>query len=322
MKKTIFICTLLLCFQWAYAQNNQGKADDASRIALTSIVSPDIQDMSNASRSFLVNKLNRIASRYGMGSSAMNDRFIITANVEVLTKDITPTAPPMHAYTLEVSLYIGDGIDGKLFASTSKTVKGVGTTRTKAYKAALKNIKSSDPRYKAFLEEGKNKIMQYYNSQCDFIIKEAQMLASRKEYDAAIYKLVSIPKVCKESYVKAMDAVAPIYQKKIDDEATKLLADARNAWSAGLNIEAAQEASLFLSQIDPQAKCFGQAEQLTQTMAKRIKEIDQREWDFKLKKQQDKIDLEKATVEAAKEIGVAYATHLSHKEPNQYKGWW
>ena len=41
-------------------------------------------------------------------------------------------------------------------------------------------------------------------------------------------------------------------------------------------------------------------------MTKRIKEIDQREWDFKLKEQQDVVDLEKATIQAARDIGVAY----------------
>jgi hypothetical protein len=34
----------------------------------------------------------------------MNTRFILSANVIVQTKDITATAPPMQAYTLDVTL--------------------------------------------------------------------------------------------------------------------------------------------------------------------------------------------------------------------------
>ena len=197
MKITIYILALFFSFS-AFSQNNQGKTNDAGRIALASVVSNSIDGLNPASQSFLKNKLNQITSKYGMGGSAMNERFIITANAQVVTKDITSTAPPMHAYTLEVTFFIGDGVDGKLFASTSKTLKGVGETETKAYKAALKNIKSSDPVFQSFIEEGKNKIIEFYNSQCDFILKEAEMLVSRNEFDAAIYKLVGIPEVCKE----------------------------------------------------------------------------------------------------------------------------
>lgn len=321
MKIIIYILALFFSFS-AFSQNNQGKTNDAGRICLASVVSNSIDGLNPASQSFLKNKLNQITSKYGMGGSAMNERFIITANVQVVTKDITSTAPPMHAYTLEVTFFIGDGVDGKLFASTSKTLKGVGETETKAYKAALKNIKSSDPVFQSFIEEGKNKIIEYYNSQCDFILKEAEMLVSRNEFDAAIYKLVGIPEVCKECYDKAMDAVAPIYQKQIDYECTKLLADARNAWNESQDSYSAQKASQFLGQIDPNSKCFSDAQSLTAEIAKRIKELDQREWDFKLKEQQDNVDLRKATINAAKEIGVAYGKNQPKNVTYNYRSWW
>ncbi len=321
MKITIYILALFFSFS-AFSQNNQGKTNDAGRIALASVVSNSIDGLNPASQSFLKNKLNQITSKYGMGGSAMNERFIITANAQVVTKDITSTAPPMHAYTLEVTFFIGDGVDGKLFASTSKTLKGVGETETKAYKAALKNIKSSDPVFQSFIEEGKNKIIEFYNSQCDFILKEAEMLVSRNEFDAAIYKLVGIPEVCKECYDKAMDAVAPIYQKQIDYECTKLLADARNAWNESQDSYSAQKASQFLGQIDPNSKCFSDSQSLTAEIAKRIKELDQREWDFKLKEQQDNVDLRKVTINAAKEIGVAYGKNQPKNVTYNYRSWW
>lgn len=320
MKITIYIFALFFSFS-AFSQNNQGKTNDAGRIALASVVSNSIDGLTPASQSFLENKLNQITSKYGMGGSAMNERFIITANVQVVTKDITSSAPPMHAYTLEVTFFIGDGIDGKLFASTSKTLKGVGETETKAYKAALKNIKSSDPVFKSFIEEGKNRIIEYYNSQCDFMLKEAEMLVSRNEFDAAIYKLIGIPEVCKECYDKAMGAVAPIYQKQIDYECTQILANARNAWNESQDSPSAQKASQFLGQIDPNSKCISDAQSLTTEIAKRINELDQREWDFKLKEQQDNVDLRKATINAAKEIGVAYGKNQPKNVTYNYTSW-
>lgn len=322
MKTIVYICTLLLSFNIVNAQNNLGKTDDAGRIALAAVVPGNINGLNTTCQNYLKNKLNQISSKYGMGGSAMSERFIITANVLIVNKDITSTAPPMHSYTLEINFFIGDGIDGKLFASTTKTLKGVGETDTKAYKAALKNIKSSDPVFKSFMDEGKNKIIEYYNSHCDFILQDAEMLVSRNEYEQAIYELVGVPDVCKECYEKASKAVAPVYQKQIDHECIKLLAEAKNAWNESMDSKSAQKASIYLGQIDPNAKGFSVAEKLTNEIAKRMKELDQREWDFKLKEQQDKVDLRDAQINAAKEIGVAYGKNQPKDATYNYKGWW
>lgn len=322
MKKITLIIGFFLLNAVLFAQNTQGKADDAGRIALTSVVSDQIEGLTPSVQSNLQNKLNRIATMNGMGGSSLNNRFIITANVVVLTKDITPTAPPMHAYTLEVSLYIGDGIEGTLFSSTSVNLKGVGQAETKAYTAALKNLKVADPKYQSFIEQGKNKIIEYYNSRCDFILKEAEMLAGQNDFDAAISKLVGIPEVCKDCYDKAMDAVGPIYQQQIDRQCKMDLAEAKNVWNANQDVSGASKASNYLSNIDPNSSCYNEALNFSNVIAKRIKELDQREWDFKLKQQQDNVDIQKSTIKAARDIGVAYGNNQPQNVQYNYRGWW
>lgn len=321
--KNIALITVLTLFNFVlFSQNNLGKADDAGRISLAAVVSNQIEGLTPASQSNIQNKLNQIATQNGMGGSALNNRFIITANVVVLTKDITPTAPPMQAYTLEITLYIGDGIEGTLFSTTSITLKGVGQTETKAYNAALKNLKVNDPRFTNFIEAGKNKIIEYYNSQCDFILKEADMLVSQNAFDAAIAKLVSIPEVCKECYDKAMDKVGPIYQQQIDRQCKIDLAEAKNIWNANQDGYGADQASYYLGRIDPNSSCYKDALQFSESIAKRIKELDQREWDFKLKQQQDNVDIQKATIKAARDIGVAYGNNQPQNVQYNYRGWW
>lgn len=321
MKKITLIIGFFLLYFVLFAQNNQGKADDAGRIALVSMVSDQIEGLTPSAQSNLQNKLNRIATKNGMGGSSLNNRFIITANVAVLTKDITSTAPPMQAYTLEVTLYIGDGIEGTLFSSTSVTLKGVGKTETKAYMAALKNLKVNDPKYQNFIKQGKNKIIEYYNSKCDFILKEADMLVSQNEFDAAIAKLVSIPEVCKECYDKAMDKVGPIYQQQIDRQCKIDLAEAKNAWNANQDGYGADQASRFLGRIDPNSSCYDEALGLSNSIAKRIVELDQREWDFKMKQQQDDVDVRKAEIESARAIGVAYGQNQPQNVQYNYRAW-
>ena len=189
MKSKLTLCLLIVLTYNSYAQNTTGKSDDAARIKLAAHVPKQIENMPEAARSSLANKLSQIVTQNGLGGKSSNERFIITANINVISKELTPTAPPLQAYILDVTLYIGDGIDGSKFSSISTEVKGIGESETKAYISALKNIKTTDPKYQTFIETGKNKIIEYYNSKCDFIISEAKSLAKQTKYEEGIFKL-------------------------------------------------------------------------------------------------------------------------------------
>lgn len=320
MKKILSFIVLVAICSATFAQNSGGKTDDIGRISLAAIMPDQLGSITPAALKMLENKLGQIATQNGLGGSA-NKRFIITANVTELSKDVTPTAPPMVAYTLEVTIYVGDVVTKTKYGSTSIQVKGVGTNETKAYIEALKNIKPASPELQAFLDKTKNKIIEYYNSQCDFIIKDAQSLASQNKYEEAIFRLMSVPDVCKECYEKASDAVAPVYKKFVDKQCVKLLGDAKNKWSANQNVEGANAAAALLAGIDPDAACYKEAETLTAEIAKRVKELDQRDWDFKLKQWQDGVDLEKQHIDAYKAVGVAFG---QNQQPNStiFAGGW
>lgn len=300
------------------AQNKKGKTEDLGRIVLNSYVSDQVEGLPASAKRMLTNKLSQIATKSGLGGSALNQRFIITPNISVMTKDITATAPPMHAYTLDVTLYIGDGIDGTMFSSTSVEVKGVGANETKAYIAALKQIKSGNPDIKAFVEEGKGKIIEYYNDRCDFIIKEAQTLEAQQKFDEAILKLTGVPEVCKECFMKSMDAVGPIYQKQIDRECKRLLSEAKNLWNAGQDLNAADQAIKPLGMIDPNSACFSEVESFSKTIAKRVLELDKREWKYVLREQQQ----ESERIKAIRDIGVAYGNGQPKTVTYNVRGWW
>jgi hypothetical protein len=319
--KKIFMIVFLFCALAGFSQNTKSSADDMGRIALAAFVPQQIDKMPEAARSLLKNKLSQIVTKSGMGGSAAKERFIITANVNVITKDVLPSAPPLTQFNLEVTFYIGDGIEGTKFTSTSVSVKGTGENETKAYIAALKNISPSNPEIQIFVEAGKTRIVEYYNSKCDFILKEAQSLASQNKYDESISKLISIPEVCKACYDKAMDAVAPIYQKQIDRACKQRLMEATTAWNAAQDLSSAENAGGILSQIEPGASCYKEAQVLSSKIAQRVKELDQREWKFQMKQQQDDVDIQKATIKAARDIGVAYGNNQPDVVYKVY-GWW
>ncbi len=295
---------------------SQDSSKDENRVMLTAYVPPQIEGMPTTARQMLANKLTQVVTKAGLAGGFKNARFIVTANITVNTKNILPGPPPMHAYGLDVTFYIGDGIEGTVFASHTVTIKGVGKNETKAYKTALKNIRTADPELKAFVQEGKKKIIEYYKNNCDIIIKEAKAMADQNNHEGALYKLAAVPSACESCYDKAMAAAKPIYQDYIDRDCKEKLQKAQAVWNASQDMAAADEAGALLASVDPDANCYGQVKALSNKIAAKVKQIDDREWKYILKEQQQKSEM----IKAIRDIGVAYGN--GPKSNVTYKSLW
>ncbi len=318
MKNIILFIAFLYCIN-TNAQNNLGKADDFGRIILNTYLPDQIDGIPAIAMNQLENKLSQITSNFGMGGDSFNSRFIITLNVVVLSKNITATAPSMQALNLEITFYIGDGFDGVKFASYTTNVSGVGENENKAYISCFKNLKTNDPKLEAFINKGKSKIVEYYNSKCDFLIKQSQMLANTKQFDEAIFRLSSVPEICKDCFDKSMDAVAPIFKQKIEFECKSKLAEATSIWNANQSWEGAEDAGRILASIDPDASCNKDVKFLTAKISKKISEVDKREWNLTMEKE---VGLKRDMIKAYRDVGVAYGNGQPKTVTYNTRGWW
>ena len=212
MKKTTILFLFLVLSTSAFTQ---AKLDDFGRVVLNAFLPENISLPSEA-KNLLLTKLNQITTNNGMGGSQVNPRFVITANVNVGTKDIVAGPPQMIAQNIDITFFIGDAITNTKFASSTLSLKGVGTNENKSFIEAIKTINPKNKDVVSFIDEGKRKIIDYYSSQCDFIIKGAQTLVRQEKYDEAIFQLTLVPEVCQECYFKCLDTLGSIYQKKIE----------------------------------------------------------------------------------------------------------
>ncbi len=249
-----------------FAQNDQGTLDDYGKITLTPVLSQDLGDMPSEAQNLLVSKLRQIATKNGLGGTDINPQFIITATVSVVTKDVVPGPPAMIAYNLDVNLYIVDYVNKKTLSNETVSIKGVGTNETKAYINGIQNINPTNTKIKAFVKKGKEKIIEYYNTQCETIMKQANTLVKLEKYEEAITTLILVPEVCKECYFKALDAIEPIYRKYKGETCDEDLAAAQNAYSSG----DMQSAKASLEKIVPGTDCYDKAVDL----AKKINSVD------------------------------------------------
>jgi len=252
MKKIILIIAVVLFTNFSFAQNDLGKLDDVGKISLTPVLPASMSNLPDEAKNMLLNKLQQIVTKNGMGGVAIDPNFIITATIDVESKDITSTAPPMIAMKLNINMYVIDYQNQTTLAEVSTSVKGVGKTEEKAYIEGIKTINVKSTSYKKLITTGKEKIVEYYNTNCDVLMKKAQALSSQEKYEEAISLLMSVPEVCMECYSNAMDAVGPIHKLMVSENCNQYLDAAKAAWLNN-DLETARR-NLVL--IEPGTKCY------------------------------------------------------------------
>ena len=298
MKKIILIFSILCSFV-VQGQNSLGEVDNTQRIAIKPYYS--LTKIDNKNGNLLLSKMNKLLAKGGL--SSYYSRYIMWPSIEVGSTEATATAPVMYVTEADVTFYIADNITQTIFGQISYTVKGVDKKENKTLYKALKKIKSTDSESIEFLELTKSKIIEFYNSKCDFILKEAESMAERKEYDKAINSLISIPEECTDCFIKCQDAAVNIYKQKMENECMGLIAKAKTA-KVKDNFDLAVS---YLSTILPDVSCYEDAQSLLKEIEDEGMTMEEkREWDFKVKLHNDTINIEQQTIDAIKKIGVAY----------------
>lgn len=291
MNRVLIISLVFLFCSISYGQN--------CLIPLQSLVNTDCSpEVSN----YITNKLKSLTSTSDAMGAIENAQFAITLDYNVRDKEILSGSPTKIIYVIETTIQILDLKGNRNFATYTKDIKGIGDNEQKALINAFQKINSTDINLKKFLNEGHNRIIDYYNTNYEQIINKARLLASTRHYDEALYNLMTIPECC-NGYGLVMNVSYTIYQQFIDQHCNENLAQARAAWIASPNREGAISASIFLSEIYPDAACYEDAIHL----ANEIKNQMGEEWKFTLKQWDDNISLERQRIEAMREIGISFA---------------
>lgn len=314
MKKLVLLlCVICACNIFA---QTKVAVDDIGKITLSPVITSN-STIPVEAQALLIDKLNVLISQNGLVGHAWDERFVITANIVEIHKSKTATAPQMINMVLRPTLYIGDLKTGTLYVTCPlNQVKGAGVNDIKAYQNALKNINVNTPEIKKFVEQGKQRIVAYYENHIDDILNQAQSYASSGQYDEAIATLLCVPECCKPQYAKAIKKSGIYYQQKINSEGAALLNTAKSIWHSTQTKESAESASSYLSQINPSAACYPEAKQLYKQIGQKVDYINEKQREFEQKQYEDEQkrlllqdeyehQREMETIRALKEIGVA-----------------
>ncbi len=288
MKKVVLSLIFLISTLVLYSQNELPKNDDFSAIVLN-IYLPSNNKIPSDANALLESKLRQIASANGLGgTNNSNPRFVLTATVHQLTSEQLSESL-LYYINAEIVFYVVDAAENKIFNTVSVNYKGTGSTEAKAYIDIFKRIQVKTKDFDSFLNISKEKIIQAYNDQCDFILKDAESLDKQGQFDEAIAKLMLVPDVCKECYFKCADKVEAIYQHKIDKECTVKIREAKAKWASTQTREGAEAVAEIIANISPFSVCEPETGILLKSITSKLKEDEKKSWDLKMKKYNDAI---------------------------------
>lgn len=295
MKRLIFLIAFVVNLTMtAYAQNNG--------IQLYLYAPNQVEYIPESSMEYLLNNLSSAVTADGL--AAQNEymtQFVLMPKVNVASKNIITNTQTQVVLNIDISLQVVDGMSGTLYASSTVNVKGVGTNETKAYNSAFRSINKKQQQIVVLVKTAKQKILSYYEAEAGNIIKKANLLAAKNNYEEAFYLLSMIPSQCSK-FDASISAGLSLWEKYKNYSCNTNLAEAEAIWISGQDYNAAIEAGKYLSQILPDSECYGKAIQLYNEIKKKVGDL----WKFEMKQYDTESELKKAKILAFQAIGVAY----------------
>lgn len=245
----------------------------------------------------LQNKMDNII-KAGGAYSGNGSRYIIVPKLTIIDETTTATIPAQEVIKINIHYCVGDGIDGKLYDSTSIDYKGIGDNKSAALQSAINKIRANSPDLKELISSAEKKVIAFYNQNGQEIINEASRTASTKDYEKAIYLLMSIPSGSKyydEAQNKAIDYSGEI----INRDNLMWLNKAKSAWSASPNGYGASEAESAINNIIiTNSKIQKEVNALIADINQGMKEYQQKQMELQMKTIESERDIKIAKTEA------------------------
>ena len=254
MKKIFILFTFLNVIHPILAQTTS----DIGKIALSVIMPKNVDGLDVSQLSKLETKITQIVASSGLAASGYNNNFVIYPKFAVYETNVVEGGMQnIIVTTCEVSLFIKQVDNNILFSSISKQVKGSGNSKQTSITNAISKIPVKDNEFQTFIEKGKNKIIQYYESKCGDIISKSESLVQLDDYEQAFGLLMSVPEEV-SCYNKIQEKSVEVYNSYKERLCTKLVALATTEFEKN-NIN---EGIDIIGKIDPSAKCYENAQLL------------------------------------------------------------
>lgn len=166
----------------------------------------------------LYGRLNQAVSLNGLASTDNTNKFLLIPSVTVISIEASATAPVQYVAEIEITLYLVDNSRKILMSQEILTKKGVAENEKKAIVEAVKTVKARDPKLKKMIVNGKNRIIDYYNTECEKVVETINAYLEMEMYDEALNELNAIPQIdaeleCYKNSINILSRISVEQQK-------------------------------------------------------------------------------------------------------------
>jgi len=299
MKKIFPIIIAIILTNNLFAQTT----NDVGKIALSVVMPDNVEGLNTSQLSKLETKISQIVTVSGLASSGYNNNFVIYPKFAIYESNIVEGGMQnITVVTAELSLFIKQVDNNLLFSTISKSLKGSGSSKELAITNAISKIPSNDPEFKTFIETGKTKIIKYYETKCEDIIKKSDGFVKMQKFEDALGLLMSVPEEVSSCYNQIQDKSIIAYKAYQTQKCSELIQKAKTTLASNDFVGALD----ILADIDPSATCFKEAQTIAKTAEAKVTAEEKKQWDFQMKQYNDEVSLEKQRINAIKDIAVSY----------------
>lgn len=287
----VFLLLTLALGTEARAQDEQPKLSSLSLHVTQPTVNESVTEVQTAS---LVTKVEGMITESGIASSDINNTFLIEP--KFLVTSVQKTAGGMRAVVVadcSFSLSVKQA-SGAVFSQYAKTIKGTGFNDAEAVSNAISQIDPSDEKAVAFIAKAKDKIVAYYNQNCEMIMQKAEKNRQIKEFGQSLAILLTVPEEASGCYAKAQARAAVVFKEFQNLQCKKYMLEAQT-YAAAKDYDNALQT---LSWIDPTGVCSGEAKVLIKKIDGETSDDKKKQWQYVFKALDGTIEIGKARAAA------------------------
>ena len=175
------------------------------------------------SKNVLRNKMVAMTSVNGVGAVDASPILCIIPTFAEMNHDITATVPAKHKIKYDFNVWVANLETGEVFGSAQQELLGIGDSEELALGNAISAVSPTDNKWQEMLKNAQDRIIEFYNTNGDRLIKEAQGYLATNDYSKAMLILNNIPMACGEVYDRALEVKNVVLNQYFQNEAEYLI---------------------------------------------------------------------------------------------------
>lgn len=234
-------------------------------------------NLSEAQAMKLESKLLQVIEKSGVATAGYSGGVMLKPTISVEETRMSEGGMQNIAVTTcELTLFLVNAGDNMIVYNTmSRKLRGSGNTAEQALSNAINTMDVNEPAYQQFLVTSRQKIVAYYNANCEKIMKQAAEAEKKRDYEAAVSLLQSVPMevMCYANASRKAQSIYTTYEQQL---CSKIVTYARGEMAIG-NYEAALDA---LATISGRSACNETANQLIAEADKKVQRHIDRQYNL------------------------------------------